>query len=68
MSESHSIKIRFAGSCAGLVVGVVLGILIGMGFNSIFLRAVIGGSIGLILGFCFPNVAAYIFGGLIDIP
>jgi len=68
MSEPHSIKIRFVGSCAGLVVGVVLGILVGMGFRDIFFGAVIGGSIGLILGFCFPNVAAYIFGGLIDIP
>ena len=36
MSQSYSIKIRFAGSCAGLVVGVVLGILVGMGFNNIF--------------------------------
>jgi hypothetical protein len=68
MTQSYSIKIRLAGSCAGLVVGAVLGILVGMGFNSIFFGAVIGGSIGLILGFCFPNVAAYIFGGLIDIP
>jgi hypothetical protein len=68
MNESHSIKIRFVGSCAGLVVGVVLGILVGMGFNGIFFGAVIGGSIVLILVFCFPSVAAYIFGGLIDIP
>jgi hypothetical protein len=39
-----------------------------MGFSNIFFGAVIGGSIGAILGFCFPNVASYIFGGLIDIP
>jgi len=68
MSGYSSIKIRFVGSCAGLVVGVVLGILVGMGFNNIFWGAVIGGSIGVILGFCFPNVASYVFGGLIDIP
>jgi hypothetical protein len=68
MSRSYSIKIRFAGSCAGLVVGAVLGVLVGMAFDKILFATVIGGSIGLILGFCFPNVAAYIFGGLIDIP
>ena len=68
MSESSSIKIRFVGSCAGLVIGVVLGILVGMGFDNIFFGVLIGGSIGVILGFCFPNVASYIFGGLIDIP
>ena len=68
MSESSSTKIRFVGSCAGLVVGLVLGMLVGMGFNNIFFGAVIGGSIGAILGFCFPNVASYILGGLIDIP
>jgi F0F1-type ATP synthase assembly protein I len=68
MSQSYSIKIRFAGSCAGLVVGAVLGILVGMAFDKILFAAVIGGSIGLILGFCFPNVASYVFGGLIDIP
>jgi len=62
------VKIRLIGSCAGLAVGVVLGILVGMGFNNIILGTVIGGSIGVILGFCFPNVATYIFGGLIDIP
>ena len=60
MSESSSTKIRFVGSCAGLVVG--------MGFDKVFFGAVIGKSIGAILGFCFPHVASYIFGGLIDIP
>jgi hypothetical protein len=68
MSRSSSVKIRFPGASAGFVVGLVLGILVGMGFNNIFFGAVIGGSIGAILGFCFPNVAGYIFGGLIDIP
>jgi hypothetical protein len=49
-------------------VGVILGILVEMGFDNIFLGAVISGSIGVLLGFCFPNVASYVFGGLIDIP
>jgi hypothetical protein len=49
-------------------VGVILGILVEMGFDNIFWGAVIGGSIGVLLGFCFPNVASYVFGGLIDIP
>lgn len=68
MSGSSSIKIRLVGSCAGLIVGVVLGVLVGMGFNSVLLGAVIGGSIGVIFGFCLPNVASYIFGGFVDIP
>jgi hypothetical protein len=49
-------------------VGVILGILVEMGFDNIFWGAVIGGSIGVLLGFCFPNVASYVFGGLIDNP
>ena len=68
MSQSYSVKIRFAGSCAGLVVGAVFGVLVGMAFDKILFAIVIGGSIGLILGFGLPNVAAYIFGGFIDIP
>lgn len=67
MSKSSSIKIRFVGSSADLAVGLVVGILVGVGFSNILFGAVIGGSIGAILGFCFPNVASYIF-GLIDIP
>jgi hypothetical protein len=66
MGESSSMKIRFLGALAGLVVGVVVGALVGMGFNNILFAATIGGCIGLIIGFCFPNAAGYIFGGLVD--
>ncbi len=68
MGEAPSTKTRVLGSVAGLVVGAVSGTLIGMGFNNILFAAVIGGCIGFILGFCFPNAASFIFGGLIDIP
>ena len=68
IGESPSSKRRFLGSIAGVLVGAVLGTLIGMGINNILLAAVIGGSIGLIFGFCCPNVATYMFDGLIDIP
>jgi hypothetical protein len=37
-----------------------------MGVNNVLFAAVLGGSIGLILGFCFPTVAGYIFGGFLD--
>ena len=59
-------KIRFLGALAGLVIGAVIGALVGMGFNNILFAAVIRGCIGLIIGFCFPSAAAYIFGGFVD--
>jgi hypothetical protein len=62
------IGIRFFGSLAGLIAGAVLGTLIGMGFNNIALAAVIGGCIGLILGFCFPKRGGFYTQRLIDIP
>jgi hypothetical protein len=37
-----------------------------MGFNNILVATVVGGSIGSILGFCFPSVAGYILGGFLD--
>ena len=51
---------------AGLIVGAGLGAIVGMGFNNILVAAVLGGSGGLILGFCFPTVAGYIMGGFLD--
>jgi predicted permease len=67
MSESSSTKIRFVSSCAGLVVGLVLGMLVGWA-STLFFWSRDRWIYGAILGFCFPNVASYIFGGLIDIP
>ena len=64
--KQPSSTIRFLGAFAGLLVGAGLGALVGMGSNNILLAAVVGGSIGLILGFCFPTVAGYIFGGFLD--
>ena len=65
IGESPSPKRRFFGSVAGLLFGAALGTLVGMGINDILRAAVIGGSIGLILGFCFPNVATYMFESLL---
>jgi hypothetical protein len=62
MGQPSSGTIRFLGALAGLIVGAGLGALVGMGFNNIVIAAVIGGSIGLIQGFCFPSVAGYILG------
>jgi hypothetical protein len=66
MSQPNSNTIRVLGSLAGLIVGAGLGALVGMGFNSILVAAVLGGSVGLILGVCFPRVAGYVLGGFLD--
>ena len=68
IGETPSPKRRLLGSIAGLLFGAVLGTLIGMGIDNILLVAPVGGSIGLFLGFCFPNVATYMLDSLIDIP
>lgn len=57
---------RFLGALAGLLVGAGLGALVGMGFNNVLVAAVLGGTVGLILGICFPTVASYILGGFLD--
>jgi hypothetical protein len=68
MGDSPSIKMRFLGALAGLFIGAVIGALVGMGFNNSSFAAVVGGCIGLIVGFCFPKAAGFIFGGFIDLP
>ena len=62
------IGIRFFGSLVGLVAGAVLGTLVGIGFNNIPFAAVVGGCIGLILGFCFLKRGGFYIQRLTDIP
>lgn len=57
MGRPFSSTARLLGALAGLIVGAGLEALIGMGVDNILFAAVLGGSIGLILGFCFPTVA-----------
>jgi predicted lysophospholipase L1 biosynthesis ABC-type transport system permease subunit len=66
MRQPISNTIRFLGALAGLLVGVGLGALVGMGFNNVLVAAVLGGTIGLILGVCFPTVAGYILGDFLE--
>ena len=66
MRQPISNTIRFLGALAGLLVGVGLGALVGMGFNNVLVAAVLGGTIGLTLGVCFPTVAGYILGGFLE--
>jgi hypothetical protein len=63
MGKPPSIRIGFLGVLAGLIVGA----LVGMGFDKIPFAAVIGGVIGSIVRFFFPNAAGFILGGLIDL-
>jgi hypothetical protein len=60
MRQPISNTIRFFGALAGLLVGAGLGALVGMGFNNALVAAVLGETVGLILGICFPKVAGYI--------
>jgi membrane associated rhomboid family serine protease len=57
---------RLFGALAGLIIGVGLGALMGMGADSIIFAAAIGGCIGLLLGFCRPRAATYIFGEFLN--
>jgi hypothetical protein len=64
--ELPSGKIRVLGCLAGLIVGAILGALVGMAFNNVVSFAAIGACVGLVLEFCFPRAAGYMFDGFIN--
>jgi hypothetical protein len=60
-SASKRLTVRLLGALTGTIVGAAVGALVGMAFDNIAFAAILGGLVGMILGFCFPKFADSLF-------